>query len=106
MFAEPEMTVVEYQAAAHLGLHTAVVAVAEMMMSVVLHSGTQSAAGSLAIRVHESHFEYGESFTSLTVCPGRAILGGLSSPCLGANCILYCLSSGLRLAKLPSNLPT
>lgn len=51
--AEPETTVVEYRAAAHLGPHTAVVVVAEMMMSsVVLHSGTQSAAGSLAIRAY------------------------------------------------------
>jgi len=44
--------VVDYRAAAHLGPHTAavVVVVAEMTTSVVLHSGTQSAAGSLAIR--------------------------------------------------------
>jgi hypothetical protein len=51
--AEPETTVVDYRAAAHLGPHTAavvVVVVAEMTTSVVLHSGTQSAAGSLAIR--------------------------------------------------------
>lgn len=53
MAAEPETTVVDYRAAAHLGPHTAVVAVAEMTTSVVLHSGTQSAAGSLAIRAHD-----------------------------------------------------
>lgn len=41
---------VEYRAAAHPGQHTAVVAVVEMMMSVVLHSGTQSAAGSLLLQ--------------------------------------------------------
>jgi len=53
--AEPETTVVEYREASHLGPHTAVVAVAEMMMlSVVRHSGTQSAAGSLAIRAYGS----------------------------------------------------
>lgn len=54
--AELETTVVGYRVAAHLGPHTAVVAVAEMKMSsVALHSGTQSAAGSLAIRTHDSH---------------------------------------------------
>jgi len=55
--AEPETTAVEYRAAAHPAQHTAVVAVAEMTMSVVLHSGTQSAAGSLAITAYDSHFE-------------------------------------------------
>lgn len=42
---------VGYRAAAHLGPHTAVVAVAEMKMSsVALYSGTQSAAGSLLLQ--------------------------------------------------------
>jgi len=45
--------VVDCQAAAHLGPHTAVVVVAEMTTSVVLHSGSQSAAGSLAIRARD-----------------------------------------------------
>jgi len=56
--AEPEMTAVEYRAAARPGPHTAVVAVAETtLLFVVLRSGMQSAAGSLAIRACDSHFE-------------------------------------------------
>jgi len=56
--AEPETTAVEYRVAARPGPHTAVVAVAETtLLFVVLHSGTQSAAGSLAIRAHDSHLQ-------------------------------------------------
>lgn len=54
--AEPEMTVVEYQVAAHLRSHIAVVTAVEMKTSsVVLRSGTRSAAGNLVVRAHDSH---------------------------------------------------
>lgn len=88
---------VEYRAAAHLGPHTAVVAVAEMMMlSVVLHSGTQSAAGSLAIRAHNSHFE---SHLPLFALEGPFLQ--LSAPSNLAPTVSSLAPSGLRLAKFP-----
>lgn len=108
MVAEPEMTVVEHRAAALLEPHIAVVAAAERMMSVVLHSGTQSAAaaaaaaGNLAIKAHDSRLNV--SFTSPTVCLGRAILETLSPHCLGANCILSCpfWAQSSQISLLPS----